>query len=80
MRWIILQESETEVKVKNLPDLIDSVEKVEFIRIKSKDDWLCEMVSERHNPRAPSGVWKTPTNSVSLSCRLNLSDRDSKTA
>lgn len=29
-----MQKSETEVKVKNLPDLTDCVEKVEFIRIK----------------------------------------------
>lgn len=34
MRWIILQKSETEVKVKNLPDLTEYVEKVEFISLK----------------------------------------------
>lgn len=77
MRRIILQKSETEVKVKKLPDLIECVEKVEFITIKRVKTGC---VSERHNPTAPSGVGKTPTNSVSLSYRLNLSDEDSKTA
>lgn len=71
MRWIILQKSETEVKVKNLPDLTEYVEKVEFISLKRVKKTGCvkwwvsnttlqrPLECEKHHqiPSVWAGVW-----------------------